>query len=221
MGDSRGGFAALRSGHQAKTKGLSKSGRETVDRDLKGRGSDGPCIASKPLLPTETPICTLCPCLYRLFGGIRFLCGLSRSRCQRHSLHAQPTNPTTTDAAAFPILPENRTRSRGTKRLPLRRLSLMLWRRIAWFGRVERKDHGADPSWLGLPSDQRMLRLGWAETKILFCVLLAKLLSPAQQGVVPAPIPISLVDWLIGTRCARSLVSEHLSLFYSFSLGVV
>jgi hypothetical protein len=66
-----------------------------------------------------------------------------------------------------------------------------------------------------------MLRLGWAETKILFCVLLAKLLPPAQQGVVPAPIQISLVVWLFGTICARSIVSEHPSLFYSFSLGVV
>jgi hypothetical protein len=66
-----------------------------------------------------------------------------------------------------------------------------------------------------------MLRLGWAETKILFYVLLAKLLSPAQQGVVPAPIRISLVVWLAGAICARSLVSEHLLLFYSFSLGVV
>ena len=66
-----------------------------------------------------------------------------------------------------------------------------------------------------------MRRRGWAETKILFYVLLAKLLSPAQQGVVPAPIPISLVVWLFGTICARSLVSEHPPLFYSFSLGVV
>jgi hypothetical protein len=66
-----------------------------------------------------------------------------------------------------------------------------------------------------------MLRLGWAETKILFYVLLAKMLSPAQQGVVPAPTQISLVVWFIDTICARSLVSEHLLLFYSFSLGVV
>jgi hypothetical protein len=66
-----------------------------------------------------------------------------------------------------------------------------------------------------------MLRLGWAETKILFCVLLANMLSPAQQGVVPAPTRISLVVWFIDTIGARSLVSEHLLLFYSFSLGVV
>jgi len=52
-------------------------------------------------------------------------------------------------------------------------------------------------------------------------VLLAKLLSPAQQGVVPAPIRISLVVWLEGAICARSRVSEHLLLFSSFSLGVV
>src|SRR5579884_1313688 len=67
-----------------------------------------------------------------------------------------------------------------------------------------------------------MLRLGWAETKILFCVLLpTSFFSSAQQEVVAAPIPISLVVWLFGTRCARSLVSEHPALFYSFSLGVV
>ncbi len=66
-----------------------------------------------------------------------------------------------------------------------------------------------------------MLRLGWAETKILFCVLLANLHSPAQQGVVPAPTQISLVVWFRDTICARSLLSEHLLLFYSFSLGVV
>jgi hypothetical protein len=39
LGSSRGGFAALYSGHQAKTKELSKSGRETVDRDLKWRSA--------------------------------------------------------------------------------------------------------------------------------------------------------------------------------------
>jgi hypothetical protein len=67
-----------------------------------------------------------------------------------------------------------------------------------------------------------MLRLGWAETKLLFSVLLAKsVFSPAPQGVVPAPIRISLVVWLEGAICARSLVSEHLLLFSSFSLGVV
>jgi len=66
-----------------------------------------------------------------------------------------------------------------------------------------------------------MLQRGWAETKILFYVLLAKLLSPAQQGVVPAPTQISLVVWFIDTICARSLLSEHLLLFYAFSLGVV
>src|SRR2546423_1833604 len=49
----------------------------------------------------------------------------------------------------------------------------------------------------------------------------AYILSPAHQGVVPAPIRISLVVWLEGAICARSLVSEHLLLFSSFSLGVV
>ncbi len=52
-------------------------------------------------------------------------------------------------------------------------------------------------------------------------VLLANLHSPAQQGVVPAPTQISLVVWFRDTLCARSLLSEHLLLFYSFSLGVV
>jgi hypothetical protein len=52
-------------------------------------------------------------------------------------------------------------------------------------------------------------------------VLLAKMLSPAQHGVVPEPIRISLVVWLTGAICARSRVSEHLLLFYPFSLGVV
>jgi hypothetical protein len=46
----------------------------------------------------------------------------------------------------------------------------------------------------------RMIRLGWAETKLLFCVLLAKLLLPAQQGVVPAPIRISLVGFAAGVQ---------------------
>ncbi len=67
-----------------------------------------------------------------------------------------------------------------------------------------------------------MLQLGWAETKILFYVLLAKsVFSLAQQGVVPAPTRISLVVWFLDTSCERSLVSEHPLLFYSFSLGVV
>ena len=51
---------------------------------------------------------------------------------------------------------------------------------------------------------------GGAETKMLFCVLLANSLSPARQGVVPAPTQISLVVWFLDTICARSLVSEHL-----------
>jgi hypothetical protein len=50
-------------------------------------------------------------------------------------------------------------------------------------------------------------------------VLLAKMLSPAQQGVVPAPIRISLVVWFLDTICARSLVSEHLLLILLFFLG--
>src|SRR5690242_17158637 len=62
---------------------------------------------------------------------------------------------------------------------------------------------------------------GWAETKILFCVLLMKVLSPTQQGVVPGPIRISLVVWLAAAICARSRVPEHRPLFYAFSLGVV
>ena len=64
-----------------------------------------------------------------------------------------------------------------------------------------------------------MLRLGWAETKILFCVLLANLLSLAQQGVVPAPTQISLVVWFLDTICARSLLSEHLLPIVLFFLG--
>src|SRR5258708_5816606 len=52
----------------------------------------------------------------------------------------------------------------------------------------------------------RRLRNGCVETKILFCVLLAKsVFSPAEQWVVPAHTRISLVDWLRGTICARSL----------------
>ena len=64
-----------------------------------------------------------------------------------------------------------------------------------------------------------MLRLGWAETKILFCVLLANLLSLAQQGVVPAPTQISLVVWFLDTICARPLMSEHLHSILLFFLG--
>jgi hypothetical protein len=63
-----------------------------------------------------------------------------------------------------------------------------------------------------------MLRLGWAEAKLLFCVLLTKH-SPAQQGVVPAPIQISLVVWFTDTLGARSLVSEHLHPIRHFFLG--
>lgn len=63
-----------------------------------------------------------------------------------------------------------------------------------------------------------MLWLGWAEAKILFCVLLAKR-SPAQQGVVPAPIQISLVVWFKDTICARSLVPEHLHPILLFFIG--
>ena len=37
--------------------------------------------------------------------------------------------------------------------------------------------------------------------------------------MVPAPTEISLVVWLAGAICARSLVSEHLLLFYFFFLG--
>src|SRR6266700_8203142 len=64
-----------------------------------------------------------------------------------------------------------------------------------------------------------MLRLGWAETKILFCVRLSNMLSPAQQGVVPAPIQISLVVWFLDTLCARSLVLEHLLPILPFFIG--
>jgi hypothetical protein len=64
-----------------------------------------------------------------------------------------------------------------------------------------------------------MLRLGWAETKILFCVLLATMFSPARQGVVPAPTQISLVVWFLDTNCARSLMSKHLLPILLFFLG--
>src|SRR6266567_2324551 len=64
-----------------------------------------------------------------------------------------------------------------------------------------------------------MLRLGWAETKILFCVRLSNMLSPAQQGVVPAPIQISLVVWFLDTLCARSLVLEHRLPILPFFIG--
>jgi hypothetical protein len=62
-----------------------------------------------------------------------------------------------------------------------------------------------------------MLRLGWAETKNLFFVRLSKkVFFPAQQAVVPAPIPISLRAWLFGTRTERSLrrnISSYATLF--------
>ncbi len=45
------------------------------------------------------------------------------------------------------------------------------------------------------------------------------MLSPAQQGVVPAPIQISLVVWFLDTLCARSLVLEHRLPILPFFIG--
>lgn len=61
-----------------------------------------------------------------------------------------------------------------------------------------------------------MPRLGWVETKILFCVLLASFLSPVQQGVVPAPTQISLVVWLARHNMRAISVLEHLPLILPF-----
>jgi hypothetical protein len=68
---------------------------------------------------------------------------------------------------------------------------------------------------------QRYSGLDGEKRRFTSRVLLVNIRSPAQQGVVPAPTRISLVVWFFDTRGARSLVSEHLLLFYSFSLGVV
>ncbi len=58
-----------------------------MDGDLKCRGGEGTSIASKTLIPTETPMGPLCPRLHLRFRGTRSL-SWSR-RCQRHGLRAQ------------------------------------------------------------------------------------------------------------------------------------
>src|SRR5260370_25886663 len=54
---------------------------------------------------------------------------------------------------------------------------------------------------------------------LLFCVLLAKRLSPAQQGVVPVLTRISLVVWLTRHKKSTISVPQHLLLILPFFIG--
>ena len=120
----------LRSSHQAKAKGLGKSGRETVDRDLKRWGSRRASIANETLIPTETPMRPLCSGQHLLFLDVLFLLSLSRARGKDDGLRAYHTEPPTPYLTAFPISPEYRTRSWRGKRLNWCRwrLSQCRWR---------------------------------------------------------------------------------------------
>jgi|SRR5712692_1023636 len=133
---------ASRSSHQSKANGLGKDGRQTVDRHHKWWGGRWTSIASKALIPTETPMCSLCSTLHVLILSVLFLLWLSRARGEDDGLCTEQTKPPTPYLTAFPISPEHRVRSWRGKRLKRCR-----WRvsQNRWGG-SDGKDHGTDPS---------------------------------------------------------------------------
>src|SRR5579859_3054287 len=84
-------------------------------------------------------------------------------------------------------------------------------------GAVGIEDFHSCRSYALLLNAQSTLRLGWAETKILFCVLLRRTAPQGNKGWFLHP-PRS-VSWSGsgGTICARSLCRNISSSFYPFS----
>ncbi len=100
----------LRSRHQSKAKRLSKRGRQTVNRDLKGESRRGASIANETLIPTETPMRPLCSGQELLFFNVLLLLVLKSARGKNDALRAEHMEPPTPYLRAFPIAPEHRAR---------------------------------------------------------------------------------------------------------------
>ena len=134
---------------QAKAEDVGKGGRQTVDRQLQDWGGRGACIASKALLPRETPMRALCSGDDMLVSQTGVSFGWWRSHRQENRFGSHHLHPSPSELTPGPIPPKDR-RTRGRFRHRWSRVGCCLNRRRGTRLRGgDRPENRTDPSGFG------------------------------------------------------------------------
>ena len=131
---------------QTKAKCLSKGNRETMNGHFQVRGGRGTRIASKALIPCQTPMSALCAGDNGSKGRRGVIFGWGGFHRQGNHFGPYQLHPAASELTTWPITPQERERQSRFSRLGLDR-----WRGHSLIGE-DWKDHGTDASWLDGPN---------------------------------------------------------------------
>ena len=133
---------------QAKAEDVGKRGRQPVDRHFQCWGARGMCVASKALIPRQTPVSALCSGDDLLISHTDVICGGWCSHCQGNHFGAHHLHPPSSELTTWPITPKNRMTRNRFRHLwgRIRQHENRWWRSLLM--ESDRPEHSAHPSWL-------------------------------------------------------------------------